>query len=51
MDHLERLAPASGFLFGAVSIADISVAVLFRNLTWARVELDRGRWPRTLGLG
>ena len=31
MDHLERLAPASGFLFGAVSIADISVAVLLRQ--------------------
>jgi glutathione S-transferase len=49
MGHLERLAPASGFLFGAVSIADISVAVFFRNLAWARVELGRDRWPRTLG--
>ena len=33
MGHLEKLAPADGFLFGPVSIADISVAVPFRNLT------------------
>ena len=49
MVHLERLAPASGFLFGDVSIADISVAVFFRNLAWARVEPTKDRWPRTLG--
>ena len=46
MGHLEKLAPADGFLFGAVSMADISVAVSFRNLTWARVELDTARWPK-----
>jgi glutathione S-transferase len=46
MGHLEKLAPADGFLFGAVSIADISVAVSFRNLLWARVELDKARWPK-----
>ena len=46
MGHLEKLAPADGFLFGPVSIADISVAVSFRNLIWARVELDKVRWPK-----
>ena len=46
MADLERLAPAEGFLFGALSIADISVAVSFRNLMWARVELDKARWPK-----
>jgi len=46
MGHLEKLAPADGFLFGAVSIADISVAVSFRNLLWARVEPDKARWPK-----
>ena len=46
MGHLERLAPGDGFLFGALSIADMSVAVVFRNLMWARVELDQARWPR-----
>src|SRR5581483_778552 len=48
MDQLERLAPASGFLFGPVSIADIAVAVMFPKLGWARVVPDRERWPRTL---
>ena len=48
MGHLERLAPASDFLFGAVSIADISVAVFFDNLRWARVQLASERWPKTL---
>jgi glutathione S-transferase len=48
MDHLERLAPASGFLFGTVSLADISVAVLFANLRWARVQPAPARWSRTL---
>jgi glutathione S-transferase len=48
MDQLERLAPATGFQFEAVSIADISVAVFFRNLAWARVAPDAARWPRTL---
>jgi len=49
MADLERLAPPSGFLFGAVTIADISVAVFFHNLRWARVSPDPDRWPRTLG--
>ena len=48
MGHLEQLAPASDFLFGAVSMADISVAVFFHNLRWARVEPAAERWPRTL---
>jgi glutathione S-transferase len=48
MADLERLAPTSGFLFGPVSIADISVAMFFRNLGWAGVELARDRWPGTL---
>jgi glutathione S-transferase len=49
MAHLERLAPESGFLFGDVSMADIAIAVFFRNLTWARVEPDKSRWPKTIG--
>jgi len=48
MADLERLAPSSGFLFGAVSIADISVALFFGNLAWARVELALDRWSGTL---
>jgi glutathione S-transferase len=48
MAELERLAPPSGFLFGAPSIADLSVAVFFANLRWARVEPAAERSPRTL---
>jgi glutathione S-transferase len=47
MADLERFAPGDGFLFGEPSIADIAVAVFFRNLIWARVEPDKTRWPRT----
>ena len=46
MACLERLAPADGFLFGRPSMADISVSAVYRNLAWARVEPDRGRWPK-----
>jgi glutathione S-transferase len=47
MADLERLAPAEGFLFGSVAIPDIAVAVMIRNLVWARIEPDWARWPRT----
>ena len=47
MVYLERIAPADGFLFGDLSLADIAVAVPFANLRWARVEPDRRRWPKT----
>ena len=47
MTDLERFAPAGGLLFGEASIADIAVAVFYRNLVWARAEPDKSRWPRT----
>jgi glutathione S-transferase len=47
VDYLEKQAPAEGFLFQELSIADIAVAVCFSNLRWARVELDPTRWPKT----
>src|SRR6185503_12883777 len=49
LDYLEGLAPADGFLFGALSIADISVATFFRNAGFARFTIDAARWPRTAG--
>ena len=48
MDYLEKQAPAAGFLFEQLSMADIAVAVCFTNLRWARVELDPTRWPKTI---
>ena len=50
LDYLEAQAPADGFLFGAFSIADVSVAVFFRNAAWARFTIDAARWPRVAAL-
>ena len=50
LDYLEGQAPADGFFFGALSIADVAVAVFFRNAGWARFKIDATRWPRIAGL-
>jgi glutathione S-transferase len=47
LDFLEPQLPAEGFLFGAIGIADISIATFFRNGAYAGFEVDAGRWPRT----
>jgi len=47
LDYLESALPADGFLFGAISIADVSLAVFFRNAAFARYAIDAGRWPKT----
>jgi glutathione S-transferase len=50
LDYLEGLAPTDGFLFGALSIADVAIACFFRNAALARFNVDGARWPRTHGL-
>jgi glutathione S-transferase len=50
LDYLETELPADGFAFGSPSIADISLAVFFRNAAFARYQVDAGRWPRVAGL-
>jgi len=47
LDYLEGQVPAKGFVFGEVSIADISIACFFRNAGFARFRVDTSRWPRT----
>ena len=47
LDYLESQLPPTGFLFGAMSIADISIAVFLRNAAFARYAVDRERWPLT----
>lgn len=47
LDYLETKLPAEGFVFGELSIADISVASIFRNLQFVRYAVDAARWPRT----
>ena len=49
LEYLESQIPAEGFLFGDLSIADISIASFFRNAAFARFEVDRARWPLTAG--
>jgi glutathione S-transferase len=50
LDYLEAQAPADGFFFGPLSIADVAVAVFFRNAAFARFRIDAARWPRTAAL-
>src|SRR3954452_10462936 len=47
LDYLESDLPASGFLYGELGIADISVATFFRNGAYAGFGTDPNRWPRT----
>ncbi len=46
MDYLESVTPADGFLCGPFGLADISVAVMFRNMKYARWTPDAARWPK-----
>lgn len=45
LDYLEAQLPQAGFIFGALSIADISIAAFFRNAGFARYSVDAARWP------
>jgi glutathione S-transferase len=47
LDYLETQVPVEGFIFGGVSIADITIACFFRNAAFARFQIDATRWPRT----
>jgi glutathione S-transferase len=47
LDYLEGELPKSGYIFGAIGLADIAVASFFRNAHYAGFEVDRGRWSRT----
>jgi glutathione S-transferase len=50
LDYLESQAPEDGFLFGAPSIADVSIASMLRNAAFARFTIDVARWPRSAAL-
>jgi glutathione S-transferase len=47
LDYLEGQVPAVGFLFDALSLADVSLASFFRNASFARFSIDAERWPLT----
>ena len=46
MDWLEPQAPAAGFLFGDLSMTDLTFASFFRNAALAGWTPDAARWPR-----
>ena len=47
LDYLEADAPAEGFRFGTLGLADIAPACFFRNAGFVRFQIDAARWPRT----
>jgi glutathione S-transferase len=46
LDYLESQTPETGFLFGELSLADLSVAPAFVNAGAVQVNVDPARWPR-----
>jgi glutathione S-transferase len=46
LDYLERELPDSGYLFGPLGLADITIASFFVNARYAGFDIDAGRWPR-----
>lgn len=50
IDYLETQLPEDGFIFGTLSIADISITSYFRTAFFARYAIDAKRWPRTAAL-
>jgi len=49
LDYLETVLPGTGFLFGTPGVADLAIAVFFRNAAFARYRVDPQRWPATAG--
>lgn len=47
LDCLESEAPADGYKFGALSLADIAPACFFRTVGYVRFQIDPVRWPKT----
>lgn len=45
LDYLEGIIPERGYIFGMLSVADISIASFFRNLFLANFKLNRDQWP------
>ncbi|RDS83171.1 glutathione S-transferase family protein [Dyella psychrodurans] len=50
LDYLETQLPVDGFVFGELSIADISLACYFRTASFVRYAVDAEKWPRVAAL-
>jgi glutathione S-transferase len=46
LDYLESQAPAEGFIFGELCLADISLVSPFINAAYANYQVDAERWPK-----
>jgi glutathione S-transferase len=46
LDYLESQVPAEGFIFGSLTLADISLVSPFINAGYANYQVDAERWPR-----
>jgi len=49
LDYLETQLPADGFIFGELSIADISIACYFRTASFVKYAVNAAKWPRVAG--
>lgn len=47
LDYLETQLPAEGYLFGALSIAEVAIASMFRTAGFVRFAIDAAHWPRS----
>jgi glutathione S-transferase len=47
LDYLESQLPSGGYLFGAISVADVAIACFFRNAAFVKYSIDAARWPLT----
>ncbi|GAA4095804.1 glutathione S-transferase family protein [Zhongshania borealis] len=45
LDYIESILPKEGFLFGELTIADISIVSPFINAAYANYHVDAARWP------
>ncbi|HEX5305097.1 MAG TPA: glutathione S-transferase family protein [Dyella sp.] len=50
LDYLEAQLPSAGFAFGALSIADLTLASFFRTAAFVKYAIDAARWPRMVAL-
>jgi glutathione S-transferase len=46
LDYLESQVPAEGFIFGSLTLADISLVSPFINAGYANYQVDAEGWPR-----
>jgi len=50
LDYLEDQAPAAGFIFGDLTVADLALASPFVNAGYAQYTIDAAKWPKFSGL-